>query len=161
MRALFAMMLLVGPVAGPLLAEVKLEAANFEKIEKAVAAHKGKVVVIDVWATFCAPCKAKFPHVVQLYKDHAKDGLVVISLSIDELEDRGKTLQFLTAQKAEFENFILDETEANKEKWDKTWPHSAPPQMMVFDRTGKLDKTFEGVKQTTNADAYIKELLKK
>lgn len=48
MRSLLVSLL----IAGPLMAEVKLENISFDQLEKAVAAHKGKVVVIDVWGTF-------------------------------------------------------------------------------------------------------------
>jgi hypothetical protein len=115
-------------------AEVKLEPIDFEKLEKAI---------------------------VQMHKELGKDGLVVVSLTIDELEDRGKALEFLKEKGAEFENFILNDTEANKEKWDKKWSHSAPPIAWVFDREGKLSKIFEGDKQTDMVEGYVKELLKK
>src|SRR6476659_8462790 len=41
----------------------KVKAAEFEKI---IASHKGKVIAVDVWADFCAPCKKAFPHIVKL-----------------------------------------------------------------------------------------------
>jgi thiol-disulfide isomerase/thioredoxin len=45
---------------------------------------KGKVVVIDFWATWCGPCRMEIPGYVELQKKYAKDGLVVIGVSIDE-----------------------------------------------------------------------------
>ncbi len=45
---------------------------------------KGKIVVIDFWATWCPPCRAEIPGYVELMKKYGKDGLVIIGVSMDE-----------------------------------------------------------------------------
>lgn len=45
---------------------------------------KGKVVVVDFWATWCPPCREEIPGYIQLMKAHANDGLVVIGISLDQ-----------------------------------------------------------------------------
>jgi len=45
---------------------------------------KGKVVVIDFWATWCGPCKKEIPGYIELQKKYGKDGLVIIGISIDQ-----------------------------------------------------------------------------
>ena len=104
-------------------AKIELENVNFVQLEKAIAAHKGKVVLVDVWADFCLPCKKKFPHIVELSKTHGKDGLVVISLSVDELDKKSNALAFLKKNSATFQNFLLEDTDENKEKWEKKIAH--------------------------------------
>lgn len=148
-------------LACPLVADdVKLEKTDLDGVLKAVAAHKGKVVVVDVWGVFCVPCKEKFPHMVKLAKDHAKDGLVLISLTIDEPEDQDGALAFLKKQNATFQNFILVDKLKGDDAGDKKLIHSAPPVLHVFDRSGKLVKTLEGKKQGEQIDAIVAELLK-
>jgi thiol-disulfide isomerase/thioredoxin len=44
----------------------------------------GNVVLVDFWASWCAPCKASFPMMAKLHKDFASRGLVVIAVSVDE-----------------------------------------------------------------------------
>ena len=146
----------------PLLAadEIKLSQISLEQIQKAIAAHKGKVVLVDIWATFCAPCKEKFPSVVKMHKEYAKDGLVVISLTIDELDDEKHALEFLKKHEATFANYILKDTDANKDAWEKRWANIAPPIVHLYDREGKKVKTLEGKTEVSGTEAIVKELLK-
>ena len=140
--------------------EITLVKIKASEVEKAIAAHKGKVVVVDVWGEFCAPCKKKFPHLVQLHKDFAKDGLVCISLSVDLEENVDGALQFLKKQGATFPNYILWDNDDNKDKLEPTFAHIAPPIIHVFDRNGKKIQTWEGKIEEDKIDKLIAELLK-
>jgi peroxiredoxin len=46
--------------------------------------YRGKVVLLNVWATWCGPCRKEMPELDQLYKERASDGLVVLGLSVEE-----------------------------------------------------------------------------
>lgn len=45
----------------------------------------GKVVLVNFWATWCAPCRQEIPDLVRLYEKHEKDGFVVLGISVDNL----------------------------------------------------------------------------
>jgi thiol-disulfide isomerase/thioredoxin len=139
---------------------IKLEKIKASEVEKAVAAHKGKVVIVDVWADFCLPCKKKFPHLVKLHKELAKEGLVCISLSVDLDDNFNGALEFLKKQGATFPNYILWDTEENKDTLEKSFNHTAPPIIHVFDRGGKRVQTWEGKIEEDKIDMLIKNLLK-
>ena len=88
-------------------------------------------------------------------------GLVVISLSVDESEEKANALKFLEAQKATFQNFILEDKDRNEKAGDDKLYHSAPPIMHVFDREGKKVKVLEGKKEAEGLEKLVKELLEK
>jgi thiol-disulfide isomerase/thioredoxin len=57
-----------------------------------IADHKGKVVLIDFWATWCPPCRAEIPNVVATYKKYHDQGFDIIGVSLDQ--DREKLLGY-------------------------------------------------------------------
>ncbi len=56
---------------------------------------KGKVVVVDVWATWCGPCKGEIPHLKKLEEQYHGKDVVFLSISIDEAKDRQKWADFV------------------------------------------------------------------
>lgn len=85
-----------------------------EMIKRIADDTRPKYTVVDIWATWCGPCKENFPHVVQMHKKFADKGLRVISLSLDSPgvpRDVKEATDFLVQQKATFTNFLLDEEE--------------------------------------------------
>ncbi len=113
-------------------------------LEKSLKDNKGKVVLIDCWATWCAPCVKKFPHLVEMHKKYADKGLVCVSLSMDKygLDDdeysKDAILKFLRSKGAAFPNFIVAEPKKDEEPLLKLiGDFSAIPYMVMFDRAGK------------------------
>jgi thiol-disulfide isomerase/thioredoxin len=136
-------------------------------LEKAIKDQKGKVVVIDCWATWCAPCVKSFPHLVEMHKKYAEKGLVCMSLSMDKYGDedaykKEKVLKFLQEKKATFPNFIVAEPKKDEEALLKLLgDYSAIPYMVIFDRTGRRVWTSdEGPKiKDAELEKKIEELL--
>jgi thiol-disulfide isomerase/thioredoxin len=129
---------LIAPAVGGAEDKVDIQVVKFEGLEKAIAAAKGKVVVVDFWATFCIPCKKEFPNLVQLHKQYPEK-IVCVSVTVDDPEDKGKALRFLTAQKATFANFLLDEP---AEQYQKRYKFGAVPCVKVYGRDGTLVESF-------------------
>ncbi len=58
-------------------------ATTLEGKAASIADQKGKVVLLNVWATWCAPCREEIPYLQSLYDQHAANGLEVIGVSVD------------------------------------------------------------------------------
>jgi thiol-disulfide isomerase/thioredoxin len=56
--------------------------------------HRGKVVVLNFWATWCVPCKAEMPMLVEIHKEYASRGVVFIAASLDDRATRPKIPDF-------------------------------------------------------------------
>lgn len=153
--AVAALALFVGPLATA--ADVTMVPGDEKDLDKLIAKNKGKVVFVDYWATFCAPCKKSFPHTVELSKKHKAEGLVVISVSMDLLEDQEKALAFLKKQGAAFDNLISKYdgggTDANEAFGIGPLPH-----LRLYDRKGVLRYKWDG--KPKDLDAKVEELLK-
>lgn len=75
-------------------------------LDAEIARHRGQVVFVDFWATWCEPCTEFFPHTVQLHHRFAERGFTAISVSLDDTESRDAVGDFLASQKAEFPHFM-------------------------------------------------------
>jgi thiol-disulfide isomerase/thioredoxin len=140
--------------------EVKLDVVKWPGLEKAIAAHKGKVVLIDIWADFCIPCKKEFPHFIELHHKYAKDGLVCISVSVDDIDDKERTLKFLRSQKATTINYLIDES---ADVWQNKLDATVPPNAIIFGRDGQRVKRFSAEAPFTYEDVgkAVKSALEK
>ncbi|MCC7337850.1 MAG: TlpA family protein disulfide reductase [Pirellulaceae bacterium] len=89
--------------------EVELTVADLAQLSEIIKSHAGKVVVVDVWSTSCAPCMREFPHLVALSKNTESDKLACISLNVDYIGLKskppesylGKVQEFLQQQQAD------------------------------------------------------------
>lgn len=74
--------------SAPLRAEIKagdaFPALSAAGLKGTLPATAGKVVLVDFWASWCAPCKASFPIYSKIHADYASQGLVILAVSIDE-----------------------------------------------------------------------------
>jgi len=132
------------PAAEPAAAAgVTLDRVRFDEFLNRIAANKkAKYTMVDAWATWCAPCKENFPHVVQMHQKYAGKGLAVVSLSLDdpaEAKQVADAQKFLRDQQAVFTNFLLDEEAgAGFEKLNV----NAIPAVFVFGPDGKEVQRF-------------------
>jgi thiol-disulfide isomerase/thioredoxin len=121
-------------------ADVRLEVVKLGEFEAALAKHKGKVVLVDFWATFCTPCMKEFHRTVEMQQKYGREGLACISMSVDRPEDKDAALKFLQKEKAAFDNYLIDEKPGD---WSKAWNFRNVPAIRVYGRDGKLVKQFD------------------
>src|SRR6476469_3779856 len=71
----------------------------------AIAKEKGRVVLVNFWATWCVPCRQEFPDLVKLDKAYRSRGLTVLGVSTDLAKDLPAVEKFLASSKPEFANY--------------------------------------------------------
>jgi thiol-disulfide isomerase/thioredoxin len=123
---------------------VRLEPIGFQQWQDRLHAMKGRVVVLDVWATWCIPCIERFPHMVSLYQQYKNRGVEFVSMSVDDREDKAaveRARQFLIRQKAGFPNYLMDEN--IMQSFEKLGVQGIP-DVMLYDRTGRLRYDLNG-----------------
>ena len=62
--------------------EITAVVQSWDELQQTIASHKGKVVVVDLWSTWCEPCLREFPNLVALHKKHGSE-VMCISVSLD------------------------------------------------------------------------------
>lgn len=147
--------------ARPALTAANVNVSDGPGLKRTVAAQKGKVTVVNLWATWCGPCVAEFPDLVQLHNKYRGKGLSFISVSIDDPEAKGQVVSFINKQKAAFPVYIrrTGDPEAFIRPLDKAWP-GAVPVTYIFNKQGKLvGKPLVGSRSLAQFEAAIKPLL--
>jgi thiol-disulfide isomerase/thioredoxin len=118
----------------------QLQVVKYEGLKDIIHKNRGKVILVDFWADYCIPCKKGFPHVIDMHKKYARDGLVTVSVSLDPIDDpssRDNAARFLKKAGADFTNLYLDEP---VELWQKKLGFVGPPCYFVFNRQGQWTK---------------------
>lgn len=131
---------------GAVLKDGSLQAVNELEVEQTdgkkfkLASLKGKVILVDVWATWCGPCREQTPQLASLQQKYRERGLAVVGLSLDEKSDQKLVLDFMKQAGVNYpivyatekiSGAFLDGTE------DDTG--SAPiPQLFVISKDGRV-----------------------
>ena len=94
-------------------------------------AHRGKVVLVDFWASWCSPCRQAFPWLNAMQAKYADDGLVIIGVNVDEEFDDAQ--RFLDSVPAHFE-LVYDP----QGKLAREFDVQAMPSSYIIGRNGKV-----------------------
>jgi thiol-disulfide isomerase/thioredoxin len=138
---------------------IDLKAVEPKDIKDLVAQNKGKVVVLNFFATWCVPCHKEFPDIVKLQSKYKAQGLQVIEVSMNDVTERDDMQKFLNEQKPPFPVYIAANTEDQFYKdVDPRWD-TAMPMTMIFDRDGKNVYFYKEARTYDQFDKDITPLL--
>jgi thiol-disulfide isomerase/thioredoxin len=119
---------------------VSLKFTSIDGRKVDVSSLKGKVVLIDCWATWCVPCLKEMPHIRQLYEKYHDKGFEVIGISLDELAARERVKQIIRQknipwpQRFEGKGFRAD-------SFAKEYQVTSLPTVYLLDKEGKIVDT--------------------
>jgi len=117
--------------------------------------YRGKVVLINFWATWCPPCRAEMPDLVQLERDYAKQGLQIIGITYPP-ETKTRVRRFARSLKVNYP--IILGTSEIKARYSS---EETLPLTVVINRNGAISDIISGILLPEEFDEKIKPLLMK
>jgi peroxiredoxin len=117
--------------------------------------YKGKVVLINFWATWCPPCRAEMPDLVRLQREHRKRGLQIIGITY-EPESKTAVRRFARSLKVNYPIVLGSPQIKSRFSSEETLPLT-----VVINRDGKINDVIVGILLREEFDEKIKPLLMK
>ena len=117
--------------------------------------QRGRVVMINFWATWCGPCRVEMPHLSKLYEKYRGSGFTVLAVNIDEDPHKAASL----AKQLGMRFPVLLDTE---KKVSRLYDLSTMPSTVLVDRDGRVRFVHRGYREgyEETYDKQIRELLR-
>ena len=142
----------VGSQAPPIVANT----IDGARREKTLADYKGRVILLNVWATWCEPCRVEMPSIERLYREFGPRGLAVVSVSVDDPGSEERIRDFAKEYGITFE-VLHDPAQRTKTNYQVT----GFPETFIIGREGTIRKKYIGAADWSSEAnrALIRELL--
>jgi peroxiredoxin len=128
--------------------EVTLSPIDEAGIRKLAKNETDKLLVVNVWATWCGPCVAELPELTTMHRMYRKRNFQMVTISIDGIEDRQSALKTLREHHLSGTNYIsiVDTKDKLADLLDKDWPGPVPYTLLIapggkvlYRKTGELN----------------------
>jgi thiol-disulfide isomerase/thioredoxin len=135
--------------------EVNLTLKDLFGAEASLSQYKGRLVILNFWATYCVPCRKETPDLAAIQNEYAALGVQVIGASADEAGDRAKVLQFIRETKINFPIW-LGATTADMMRFGLG---SALPGTVLIGRDGRIVKIISGIVNQADLKKQIDQMM--
>ena len=120
-----------------------------------LSTYRGKVVLINFWATWCPPCRAEMPDLIRLQREYASHGLQIIGITYPP-ENKNRVRRFARSLKVNYPIIL-----GTREIRARFSSDEILPLTVVIDRDGKVNDIISGILLPEEFDEQIKPLLMK
>ena len=120
------------PANEPAKSPPRLVEAN--EVKELVAQQRGRVVLLNFWATWCPPCLVEFPEIVEIEKTYRERGLAVVSVSADSADRiESDLIPFLAKHAPEFPIYVMrtDDLDTFMQRIDPEWTGEVPATFFI------------------------------
>ncbi|MCW3055552.1 MAG: Thiol-disulfide isomerase and thioredoxin [Chthonomonadales bacterium] len=121
----------------------------------ALSSWKGKVVLIDFWATWCKPCRQSIPAIEHIYEKYHAKGLEVVGISVDDEKTAINIPDAVKALKMTYPVVLASDIPDIRSKYN----FDGIPQLYLIDKKGNVSQTIAGVESPGSLDARVEALL--
>lgn len=138
----------------------RVKIINVSDLEKIVNQNEDRALLINVWATWCLPCREEFPDLVKLAQDYNKN-IRIVGISVDDYDDlNSKVIPFLEQQNAVFENYLLKVADPEDfiNLLNKDWS-GAIPATFIYNDKGKQNESLIGKQSYELFEKAIKKVI--
>lgn len=152
--------LLILAAAAALSAAADLKPVDEAGYAKTVAASKGRVLLVNFWATYCVPCRKEMPQLVALAAKYKAQGFDFVTITADEPEQFKDAAAFLDQNKVPPPAYAKRAKDDDKfiNLVDPKWS-GALPASFLYDRSGRKVRAFFGEIKIPELEAALKKLL--
>lgn len=116
---------------------LSINAKNIVSLERLIEQQKGKIIVIDFWASWCQPCLKEMPAYIDLTNHYANDQVSFLSISIEN-DIQSWRKKALSQPKGSFGNYLL--LQYDRSSFVKEWEVSTIPRYIILDKKGMVIK---------------------
>lgn len=136
-------------------------ALNEEGWQEVRRQHRGRVVLVNFWATWCEPCREEYPALVRLHNTYRAQGLSLVAISMDEPESVPAIERFLKSHGAQFGSYRHNFRDFGKfiDTINPRWGGGIPASFL-FDREGKLVESWLGATSFEEFQRAVRPLLR-
>ncbi|MFY9608880.1 MAG: TlpA disulfide reductase family protein [Blastocatellia bacterium] len=135
--------------------EAELALKDLFGVEQRLSGYRGRIVVLNFWATYCVPCRKEMPDLAAIQNQYAALGVQVIGAAADSSEDKQKVLKFIKDTRLNFPIWLG----ASAEDMQRFGLGSALPGTVIVGREGKIVASIKGVIKLTEVKRQLELLL--